>query len=387
MNKNIQSMQSSPIIYYYSPSFSCSNNIPPSPPTTPLHLVCIQGGQNHADMKNDCLDISNQVYLEGPRDTYYEGGVFQLLLHFPKDYPMSPPTLRFISDFWHPNVYQKEGRVCISILHPPGEDALSGELPQERWLPTQTVSTIILSVMSILSDPNCSSPANVDASVEWRSNREAYKKRCAKLVEKANKQKPSHIVIPHPDTNPEEHKKSVERLKLAVTIAPTLSTSSSSSQAVKDRRSSDIVIQSDPTYEAITPSTSAVSAPIPLPTLEENDSIPAVIITSTTSTTSTTATTTPVIANSQPPLETTTTTNTTINNNADNNNNNTMHLMYYIGDNGERKYTLKKQGPSNKVAYSAHPARFSVDDKHSRERIALKKRFNLLLTQQPPMQY
>ncbi|EGC28286.1 hypothetical protein DICPUDRAFT_51943, partial [Dictyostelium purpureum] len=126
-----------------------------------------------------------KVYLEGPKDTYYEGGVFQLLLSFPRDYPMNPPTLRFISEFWHPNVYVREGRVCISILHPPGEDVLSGELPQERWLPTQSVSTIILSLMSILSDPNCSSPANVDASVEWRTNKESYKKRCAKLVEKA----------------------------------------------------------------------------------------------------------------------------------------------------------------------------------------------------------
>ncbi|GAM24663.1 hypothetical protein SAMD00019534_078380, partial [Acytostelium subglobosum LB1] len=167
------------------------------------------------ELVNESSLFEWKIYLEGPRDTYYEGGVFQLLLTFPKDYPMSPPSLRFLSDFWHPNVYQKEGKVCISILHPPGEDVMSGELPQERWLPTQTVSTIILSVMSILSDPNCSSPANVDASVEWRQNREAYKKRCAKLVEKANAQKPAHIVIPHPDTNPEEHKKSVEKIKLA----------------------------------------------------------------------------------------------------------------------------------------------------------------------------
>jgi len=58
-----------------------------------------------------------------------------------------------------------DGKVCISILHPPGEDEMSGELPEERWLPTQSVSTILLSVISLLSDPNFSSPANVDASV------------------------------------------------------------------------------------------------------------------------------------------------------------------------------------------------------------------------------
>lgn len=42
---------------------------------------------------------------------------------------------------------------------------MSGELPEERWLPTQTVTTVMLSVISMLSDPNISSPANVDASV------------------------------------------------------------------------------------------------------------------------------------------------------------------------------------------------------------------------------
>ncbi|EGG14940.1 Nop10 family protein [Cavenderia fasciculata] len=62
-----------------------------------------------------------------------------------------------------------------------------------------------------------------------------------------------------------------------------------------------------------------------------------------------------------------------------------MHLMYYVGENGERKYTLKKRGPKGQPSFSAHPARFSVDDKYSRERITLKKRFGLLPTQQAPL--
>lgn len=153
-----------------------------------------------------------RVYIEGPKDTCYEGGVFQLSLNFPKDYPMSPPVLKFMSDFWHPNVYN-DGKVCMSILHPPGDDAMSGELAEERWLPTQSVTTIVLSLMSLLNDPNCSSPANVDASVEWRKNREGYVTKCKKLVEKANKEKPSHVVIPHPDTNEQEHKRVVQKWK------------------------------------------------------------------------------------------------------------------------------------------------------------------------------
>lgn len=58
-----------------------------------------------------------------------------------------------------------------------------------------------------------------------------------------------------------------------------------------------------------------------------------------------------------------------------------MHLMYFE-ENGKRIYTLEKGSPTGQIAKSAHPARFSPDDKYSRHRVTLKKRFGLLLTQQ-----
>ena len=62
--------------------------------------------------------------------------------------------------------------VCISILHPPVDDVQGGELPGERWNPTQSVRTILLSIISVLNDPNTFSPANVDASVAFRNWKE-----------------------------------------------------------------------------------------------------------------------------------------------------------------------------------------------------------------------
>ncbi|WFD03436.1 snoRNP complex protein [Malassezia obtusa] len=59
-----------------------------------------------------------------------------------------------------------------------------------------------------------------------------------------------------------------------------------------------------------------------------------------------------------------------------------MHLMYYRGADGKRVYTLKKASPGGTMTRSAHPARFSPDDKFSRQRITIKKRFGLLPTQQ-----
>lgn len=58
-----------------------------------------------------------------------------------------------------------------------------------------------------------------------------------------------------------------------------------------------------------------------------------------------------------------------------------MHLMYTLDANGNRLYTLKKVA-QGQVTKSAHPARFSPDDKWSRQRVTLKRRFGLLLTQQ-----
>ena len=60
-----------------------------------------------------------------------------------------------------------------------------------------------------------------------------------------------------------------------------------------------------------------------------------------------------------------------------------MFLQYYLNEQGERVYTLKKLDPLGQQTCSAHPARFSPDDKYSRHRITIKKRFKVLMTQQP----
>lgn len=64
----------------------------------------------------------------------------------------------------------------------------------------------------------------------------------------------------------------------------------------------------------------------------------------------------------------------------------TMHLMYTLDKNGKRVYTLLKKTPEGEITKSAHPARFSPDDKYSRQRVTLKRRYGLLLTQQEQQQ-
>lgn len=116
-----------------------------------------------------------EALIQGPEGTPFEGGIFPAELKFPRDYPLAPPTMKFTCDMWHPNVYNN-GNVCISILHPPGDDPNHYESASERWSPIQSVEKILISVMSMLAEPNDESPANVDAARMWRERRAEYEK-------------------------------------------------------------------------------------------------------------------------------------------------------------------------------------------------------------------
>ena len=126
--------------------------------------------------------------MVGPADTYYEEGLFKAKLEFPSDFPNSPPVMTFLTDILHPNVYES-GEVCISILHAPGEDPLNEqELAIERWRPILGVEAVILSVISMLCDPNIDSPANLDAAVLFRDDIQTYKKKCRQCVRKSQEE-------------------------------------------------------------------------------------------------------------------------------------------------------------------------------------------------------
>ena len=78
--------------------------------------------------------------------------------------------MRFETELFHPNIYP-DGRVCISILHPPGVDRFNEqESADERWRPILGVESILLSVLSMLLDPNLQSPANLDAAKLYKVN-------------------------------------------------------------------------------------------------------------------------------------------------------------------------------------------------------------------------
>jgi len=109
------------------------------------------------------------------------------------------PDFKFVRPLYHPNIYP-DGRLCISILHPPGDDEMSGETAAERWSPVQRVETVLISILSLLDDAEVSSPANVDAGVMLRTKPEEYKGLVKKDLELSKADIPADFVMPTHET-------------------------------------------------------------------------------------------------------------------------------------------------------------------------------------------
>ncbi|KAG6601156.1 Ubiquitin-conjugating enzyme E2 19 [Cucurbita argyrosperma subsp. argyrosperma] len=101
--------------------------------------------------------------IEGGKGTAYEGLSYKLSLHFPMDYPFKPPLVKFETLCFHPNVDQY-GNICLDIL-------------QDKWSSAYDCRTILLSIQSLLGEPNPESPLNSYAATLWNdNNKEDYRK-------------------------------------------------------------------------------------------------------------------------------------------------------------------------------------------------------------------
>ena len=130
-------------------------------------------------------DMKKFLHWEGimfgvDTDSPFYGGIFKYKLVFPLEYPNKPPEFKFYTNIFHPNIYI-DGKPCISILRE-GMDEWGYEHISERWNPSHSVHTIIMSVASMISNPNFESPANIDASIMWRNDKNKYDEMVYKLV-------------------------------------------------------------------------------------------------------------------------------------------------------------------------------------------------------------
>ncbi|KAK9064782.1 hypothetical protein SSX86_016164 [Deinandra increscens subsp. villosa] len=98
-------------------------------------------------------------------------GTFKLTLQFSEDYPNKPPTVRFISRMFHPNIYA-DGSICLDIL-------------QNQWSPIYDVAAILTSIQSLLCDPNPNSPANSEAARMFSEHKREYNRKVREIVEQS----------------------------------------------------------------------------------------------------------------------------------------------------------------------------------------------------------
>jgi len=93
--------------------------------------------------------------------------------------PRPPPTLAGCLAVY------PDGKVCISILHKPGTDRFNEmETAEERWRPILSVEAVLVSILSLFSDPNDSSPANIDAGKLWREDRKMFNRRARRCAQR-----------------------------------------------------------------------------------------------------------------------------------------------------------------------------------------------------------
>eukprot|EP00621_Florenciella_sp_RCC1693_P010939 CAMPEP_0182539786 /NCGR_PEP_ID=MMETSP1323-20130603/25965_1 /TAXON_ID=236787 /ORGANISM="Florenciella parvula, Strain RCC1693" /LENGTH=110 /DNA_ID=CAMNT_0024750381 /DNA_START=7 /DNA_END=339 /DNA_ORIENTATION=- len=98
----------------------------------------------------------------GPDESPYSGGVYFLNIQFPVDYPFKPPKLNFRTKIYHCNI-NSQGGICLDIL-------------KDQWSPALTLSKVLLSICSLLTDPNPDDPLVPEIANVLRQDRAKHDK-------------------------------------------------------------------------------------------------------------------------------------------------------------------------------------------------------------------
>lgn len=111
-----------------------------------------------------------QATIMGPGDCPYADGVFFLDIRFPQDYPFKPPKIRFQTKIYHANINDKGG-ICLDIL-------------KDNWSPALTISKVLLSITSLLTDPNPDDPLVPEIANLYKHNRSEHDRIAAEWTRK-----------------------------------------------------------------------------------------------------------------------------------------------------------------------------------------------------------
>ncbi|KRW99090.1 Ubiquitin-conjugating enzyme/RWD-like protein [Pseudocohnilembus persalinus] len=105
-------------------------------------------------------NFSWKAIIKGPSGSPYEGGNFGVNIHFPTDYPFKPPKINFTTKIYHPNI-NSNGSICLDIL-------------QNEWSPALTIAKVLLSISSLLTDPNPDDPLVPEIARLYKQDKVKY---------------------------------------------------------------------------------------------------------------------------------------------------------------------------------------------------------------------
>ena len=101
-----------------------------------------------------------QATIMGPPESPYQGGVFFLNITFPMDYPFKPPKVVYQTKIYHPNI-NSNGVICLDIL-------------KDQWSPALTISKVLLSISSLMCDPNPDDPLVPEIANLYKTNLKTF---------------------------------------------------------------------------------------------------------------------------------------------------------------------------------------------------------------------
>uniref|UniRef100_A0A8C8F1P2 E2 ubiquitin-conjugating enzyme n=1 Tax=Oncorhynchus tshawytscha TaxID=74940 RepID=A0A8C8F1P2_ONCTS len=120
-------------------------------------------GGEHGETEVTCAGPKGDNIYEwrstilGPPGSVYEGGVFFLDITFSSDYPFKPPKVTFRTRIYHCNI-NSQGVICLDIL-------------KDNWSPALTISKVLLSICSLLTDCNPADPLVGSIATQYLTNR------------------------------------------------------------------------------------------------------------------------------------------------------------------------------------------------------------------------
>lgn len=154
-------------------------------PNNSSHLD-FQGNFSMAHASAFTVDKVNSDVLGTQGDSPFQGGLFFLAIHFPTDYPFKPPKVNFTTRIYHPNI-NSNGSICLDIL-------------RDQWSPALTISKgksivaekksllltflVLLSICSMLTDPNPDDPLVPEIAHMYKTNRSKYEENAREWTRK-----------------------------------------------------------------------------------------------------------------------------------------------------------------------------------------------------------